>query len=263
MKLAIVFWFYKDIEVCRNRLELLQRYNPQLDIFALYGGRKSQAQMFRRSLGKYVKDFYVSKFSEKAPAWKWINGERMILDWYLSRGQYFRWDSVMVIQWDMPILGSIQKQFPRLKKSQIFLSGLRTLDTFIEKRWSWTKPGSHERKKYLAFKNYVRTKYGYIKKLWCSLFILQIFPRKFFKDWRTEKDTTLGMLEYTLPTFANIFQTPIYRKDLGVWWFDKRTGRRETPMNARGVQIRKKFIERELHKKNGYRIFHPYFSVWS
>lgn len=263
MKLAFVFWFYKDVEVCRNRLELLQRYNPQLEIFALYGGRKSQSKVFRRALGKYVKDFYVSKLSEKTPAWKWINGDRMILDWYLSRGNHFRWDSVMVVQWDMLILGPIQKQFPRLKKEQIFLSGLRTLDTFIEQRWSWTKQGSRERKNYLAFQKYLQTKYGYMHKLLCSLFILQIFPRNYFQDWSREKHNTLGMLEYTLPTFARIFKTPIYRKNFGVWWFNKRTRRGETPMNARGVPIRKKFIERELRKKKGYRIFHPYFSTWS
>lgn len=262
MKLAVLFWFYKDVEVCKNRLELFKRYNPGLKIFGLYGGRKSQAGIYRRILGKYFEDFYITKFSEKRPAWKWINGEKMILGWYLDRGKKLSWDSVIVIQWDMLVLCSIKQQFPKLKKGQLFLSGLRTLDSFIEKRWDWTKLGGRERKNYLKFKDYLRKKYNYTNKLLCSLFILQIFPKQFFRAWSKERDNALGMLEYTLPTFAKIFKIPFYKKDTGVWWFNKNARRGETPMNARGVQIKKSLIMRELRKRNGFRIFHPYFKTW-
>jgi hypothetical protein len=38
MNLAILFWFYKEPEICRNRLKLLKVKNPNTQIFGLYGG---------------------------------------------------------------------------------------------------------------------------------------------------------------------------------------------------------------------------------
>ena len=35
MNLAILFWFYKEPEVCENRLQLLKKYNPDLKILGL------------------------------------------------------------------------------------------------------------------------------------------------------------------------------------------------------------------------------------
>jgi len=31
MKLAILFWFYKEQEICENRLKLLRKYNPEIN----------------------------------------------------------------------------------------------------------------------------------------------------------------------------------------------------------------------------------------
>ena len=36
MKKAILFRFYKEIDVCINRLKLIKKYNPELEIFGLY-----------------------------------------------------------------------------------------------------------------------------------------------------------------------------------------------------------------------------------
>ena len=38
MELAILFWFYKEPEICLNRLKILKKYNPDLKIFGLFGG---------------------------------------------------------------------------------------------------------------------------------------------------------------------------------------------------------------------------------
>jgi hypothetical protein len=266
MKLTILFWFYEKPQVCENHLRLMKKNNPDLRIFGLYGGKKKYAQKFKKLLDIYLDDFYISSNYNKPPSWKWIHGDLMILDWFENRGKNLKWDSVIVIQWDALVLGSIKKQFPGLKKNQIFISGSRILDSVIEKRWNWTKVGSKERKNYLEFKKYVADNYDYKNKLLCSLFILQIVPRIFFNKWGTVKDKEIGMLEYKIPTYAKIFTVPFYKRDLGVWWFQKRGYKREirgmTPLNARGIEIRKTLIKKELKKKKGFRIFHPYSSIW-
>ena len=47
MKLAIVFWFYKEPDICRERLEFIKNKNPGLKIFGLYGGDLSLKDEFR------------------------------------------------------------------------------------------------------------------------------------------------------------------------------------------------------------------------
>lgn len=264
MKLAILFWFYKEPDICLNRLKLIKENNPDAKIFGLYGGDKESYSLYKSKLKKYLDDFHVSSLCDKPTRYKWIHGDLMILKWYEDRGKLLdNWDSVAIVQWDALILGDIKNQFPKIRKDELFISGIRLLDNYIEERWHWTKKGSKERDNYLNFKEYVKEKYDYKNKLLCSLFIFQIFPKIFFDKWLTVEDKEIGMLEYKMPTYAKIFGIPIYKKDIGTWWFNEKARRGETPLNAREVEIQEEFIESELNKKNGFRIFHPYFKEWN
>lgn len=256
MNQAILFWFYKEPEICENRLKLLKKYNPTLKIFGLFGGEQAEAEKYQDKLRAYLGDFYVSPFRDSE--WKWMNGDLMILDWYERRGKNLDWDGVAVVQWDTLVFDSIFNQFPGIKKDEIFLSGLRILDKEVEESWDWTRPGGDERENYLRFKNYAKERYGHAGDIFCCLFILQIFPRLFLEKYSAVQDKEIGMLEYRVPTYAKIFGAPFYEKDLGARWFEKE----ERPLNAIPEEIGENYIERELAKKDGWRIFHPYYKVW-
>ncbi len=255
--MAILFWFYKKPEICINRLKLIKKYNPDLKIFGIFGGDRSKSEQFKKTLGKYLDDFYTSPF--KDPDWKWIHGDLMILDWYLKRGKFKKWDSITVLQWDTLIFDSIKNQFPKIKVNQIFLSGLKPLGKITELAWYWTSPRSKERKNYLKFLRLVKNKYNYTSKPLCSLFILQVFPRIFFDMYSKIDDREIGMLEYKTPIYAKIFKIPFYKKDFGVCWFGKSS---LYPLNAIPKKINKAYIIKELNKKSGWRIFHPYYNEW-
>ncbi len=257
MNLSILFWFYKEIDVCENRLQLLKKNNPNVKIFGLYGGNEKEADKYKHRLGKYLDDFYI--FTGRTDKeWRWINGDLMILDWYDVRGEGLSWDSIVVVQWDMLVFDSFKNQFAGINEGEIYLSGLRNLDSILEEKWHWTK-SREERKKYLAFLEYVKKTYGYTDKPpLCCLFILQILPRVFFEKYLTVKDKEIGMLEYKVPIYAKIFSIPFFKKDLGVSWFTKN----EIPLNAKAIEINSSFIEKELNKKDGWRIFHPYYKIW-
>ncbi len=259
MQLAILFWFYKEIEVCENHLELLEKYNPNLKIYGLFGGEKNEATKYEKRLGKYLDNFYISPHDDSD--WKWINGDLMILDWYKNRGKNLEWDSIAVVQWDILIFDSIEKQFSEMKKKEIFLSGTKVLDKETENRWSWTKPEGEERKNYLGFIDYIKDKFNYVGETLCCLFIFQIFPRIFFEKYLTVKDRKIGMLEYKIPMYAKIFNIPFFKKDLGVWWFELGDSK-DFPLNAKTKEIEKAFIEKELVKQDGFRMFHPYYKKW-
>jgi hypothetical protein len=259
MKLAIVFWFYKEPNVCKNRLELIRKTNPTLKIYGLYGGEQNKAGEYKKVLGSLVDDFYVSPYVNKG--WKWINGDLILLDWYDKRGRNLIWDSVAIIQWDLLLFDSLENQLPELKKGEIFFSGLKKLDKRTENSWYWTHPGETQRKNYLNFKKYIDDTYSYGKsEMMCCMFILQVFPRIFFDMHLRVKNKKIGMLEYKIPTYADIFNIPFYEKDLGVYWGGKLN---TYPLNAKETEIKKTFILKYLNSPDGWRIFHPYYSIWT
>lgn len=257
MDLAILFWFYKGPNICENRLQLLKKYNPNLKIFGLYGGKISEADKYKKRLGKYLDDFYVFTANTDKD-WKWMNGDLMILDWYEKRGRNFYWDSIVIVQWDTLVFDSLNKRFVGIKKGEIFISAMREIDNYIESKWNWIKIGSKERRNYINFLNYVKRRYGYKNKPLCSLFIFEIFPRVFLDKYLTVKNKEIGMLEYKIPIFAQIFGIPFYRKDIGVTW--RANG--QTPLNAIPKEIPGAYIKKQLAQKDGWRIFHPYFKIW-
>ena len=255
--LAILFWFYKEPGVCANRLKLLRRTNPGLKIYGLYGGPQKRAGLFRQKLGNHLDDFYASPF--RSSDWKWINGDLVLLDWYAKRGKRLAWDSVVVVQWDMLVFAPLARIFKGMKRGQIFLSGFRTISPKIERRWDWTRPQGTERGNYLRFLEHVRKHYGYRARARICLFILQVFPRVFFERYLKVGNRNVGMLEYKVPTYAEIFGVPVFRKDLGVAWDE---GRKNRPLNAIPREISSAYIRAQLRKRGGWRIFHPYYRGW-
>lgn len=258
MNLAVLFWFYEKPKICKNRIELIKKYNPSLKIYGLFGGQVSEAKLYQKKLESYLNDFYAFDL-DKDSDWKWVNGDLMILDWYDKRGRSLDWDSIAVIQWDMLIFDSLSKQFSKMKKDQIYLSGLRRIDKEVENRWDWVKPGGKEGQNYLKFLEYVKINYGYTDRLpLCSQFIFQIFPRIFFEKYLTVKDRKVGMLEYKIPIYAKIFGIDFFKKNIGTHWF----GNKQEPLNAIPKEIPREYIDEQLKKKDGWRIFHPCYEVW-
>ena len=120
MNLVILFWFYKEPEVCENRLKLLKKHNPNLKIYGLFGGKISDADKYQNILGSYLDDFFVFTETENKD-WKWINGDLMILNWYQKRGKDLTWDSMAVVQWDILIFDSFKCLYPNVASPPIVL----------------------------------------------------------------------------------------------------------------------------------------------
>ncbi len=264
MRLAILFWFYKDPAVCLDRVKLLRKYNPEARIYGLYGGDLSEADRFKTLLTDHLDDFYVYE-REETPDWKWLNGDLMLLDWYENRGTRLNWDSVIVVQWDLLVFASLESQFRGIKKGDIFLSGYRELDKRIEESWGWTRPNGRDRDNYDKFKRHLRNDCNYEGKIMCCKFVLEVLPRVFFEKYSQEKGKIYGMIEYRIPTYANMYGLNIFKKDLGDLWTRhgaKNTVTKFQPINTQATAISKKNITAELSKTSGRRVFHPYFNSW-
>lgn len=259
MNLAILFWFYKEPEICLNRLRLIKKHNPELKIYGLYGGKIEDANAYKKHLSDFLDDFYIAPFEDEH--YKWIHGDLLILDWYEKRGKDLNWESIAVVQWDMLIFESLATLFSGMKKDQIYFSGLIDLDEKTEFTWDWTNPNNNiERQDYEAFIKLVETSYDYKQRVKACLFIFEIFPRLFLEQYSQVEDKITGMLEYKVPTYAEIFNFEFFEKDIGVAWQDG--DEHYLPLNAVPLELDEQFIAKELNNPSGFRIFHPYFKMW-
>lgn len=260
MKLAILFWFYKEPDICKNHLELLRRYNPTVPIYGLYGGNLDEIDIFKSSLDRYLDDFYVFT-QNKSSSWKWHLGDLLITDWYSQRGKHLAWDTIIIVQWDMLVFGSVQELFSMLQKEQILLSGLRPIKE-IEEKWSWTSTSliPELRDQYLNFLDSVKEKYSYSQEPLCCLFIVVCFPRSFLAKYSEIEQPELGFLEYRVPIYAQIFGTPFcVNHPFQAWWpGDSTTSKNKETLNAKRHDVSLIAILRNLLDSNGAKVFHPY-----
>lgn len=275
MKLAILFWFYKESKVCQNRLEVLRQNNPDIPIYGLYGGDLKAADQYQLLLEPYLNDFYAFTL-DKDSHWKWIQGDLMITHWYQERGKHLEWDTIIIAQWDMLIVGSVEQLFSMLKQDQLLLSGLRPI-TEVENDWQWVSPKFPQfRQRYLEFLEYVRETYHYTQNPLGCLFIVIAFPRSFLAQYSNVEEPELGFLEYRIPIYAQIFGNPFCENHpFNAWWVDvdpifyvKNPIKRlwnslylrlnPNPLNPAKREISLVPIYRHLTARVGARIFHPY-----
>jgi hypothetical protein len=261
MKLAILFWFYKNPQICKNRLEILRKYNPNTPIYGLYGGNLNQQEHFYVALGQYLDDFYTFD-RDRDSFWKWKYGDLLITDWYRERGQHLSWDSIIVVQWDMLIFGSVDRVFDALKQNQILLSAYAPVKT-VEDKWIWVN-SPENRQEYLEFLAHIRHKYDYNQEPVRCAFVIVCLPRTFLAFYSKIEQPELGFIEYRVPIYAQIFQIDVCRNHPFKYWgaakkpIEKvlRAGKKNDP----GIPLT--IVLRNLINLKGARVFHPYYEIF-
>ena len=265
MNLSILFRFYKDVEICENRLQILKNYNPNSKIYGLYGWLLEDEKKFKNRLNKYLDDFFTSPETDSFK--KRIHGDIFLLDWYQQRWQYLARDSIVIVQRDLVALDSLENIFSWIKKEQVYLPQYGIINKKFENYWNRTsskkynntdendpeKP--HMRKCFLDFKQYIKRKYWYNKPLPYCIFMTAVLPKLFFEKYQTVENIELWFLEYKIPTYCKIFSIEIFEKDLG----ERNT---PSPTNANTIEISKEYIQKEMKKTNWQRMFHPYYQIY-
>ncbi|WP_407278608.1 hypothetical protein U5817_20395 [Aromatoleum evansii] len=262
MKLAVLFWFYKEPELCENRLVVLRRRNPHAKVYGLYGGDPAKAPLFRERLGQYLDDFYV--FDQPRDAhWKWYHGDQMIVHWYRKRGVDLAWDSLFIAQWDMLVFGRLEGLFAGVQEGEMLFSGLRPVRE-VDPWWWYIREGSPERAEYFRFVDFVRQTHGFSAEPLCGEFIVVCLPRSFLERYAGIHNPDLGFLEYKIPIYAQIFGVPFCTAHpYNPWWGDD-PSTRDAPLLARALNsetrdVPLRSILTHLALPWGSRIFHPVF----
>ena len=257
MKLALLFWFYKDVDICRNRLKLLRKHNPAVPIYGLYGGSPEASGHYAQALAPLLDDVFDC-FTEKDGDWKWRNGDVAIAEWYRQRGQHLEWDTVFVAQWDMLVLDDLSRLLDGLRQDEVFLSGLRPIEE-VRDWWPWV---TRERADYERFHDHFREQYGEQAEVLACQFVVACLSRRFLRAYST-LDLELGFLEYRLPSYAGALGMTFGTcPRLECTWPNDpqadRSSAEPVTLTAQKVAIDFSTILRSLRDPGGARVFHPY-----
>lgn len=256
-RFAILFWYYKQPEVCRDRARLLRRLNPGTLILGLYGGEPGAFPDFGKSLKGLLSDNWLYP-GEQNGDWKWRHGDRMICEWFEHRGRSFDWDTLVIMQWDMLALAPVCELFGKLRPDELYLPGLRPLEE-MESRWWWTRPGTEVHDEYLTFRQWIATRTGYTGTFQACQFVTAALPRAFLERYTIIDKPELGFLEYKIPAYAAAWG--FAARDLPhlptAWVGDPPAARRIT-LTAAKTDISTETLALELLKPGGARLFHPF-----
>jgi hypothetical protein len=261
-RVGILFWFYRDLPVCRNRLEILRRENPDVPVFGLYGGDLRNAGQFEHALRPLLDDFWAFD-GPQTSKWKWLHGDLMIAAWYEARGRALEWDHVFVAQWDLLLLQSLHELLPPLEPDQLLLSTVLPVAA-VEPAWVWSR-GGHE-PEYRRFVDEITSQFGPVEPLSC-VFVIACLPRVLLEAYARLEHPETGYIEYRLPTLASAIGLRFVDDDRFSAWrpADPRQAvatRRQRLLNGSRRAVRLPTVLTELTRPDGARLFHPYHGLF-
>lgn len=260
---AVLFWFYADPRLCRNRLDVIRRHNPGVPVYGLFGGDPADAARFRDALDSRLDDFWA--FDEpRSSKWKWSHGDVMLAAWYEARGRHLEWDHVFLAQWDLLVLAPVADLVPPLADDDVLLAGVRPVAAVAD-RYVFVR-GGHE-PDYRAFLASFEAQFGAVEPLSCVV-VVAALPRRLLGAYRDLDAADTGYIEYRLPTLARAIGLHIVTDDerFPVWRpADVASGR--PPRRARFLTGARRpvllpSILVELAKPHGARLFHPYHGLF-
>ena len=262
MNLVILFWCYKEVEICANRLRLLRHYNPATPIYVLFGGEPGEAEQFETKLFPYVNDFYAFP-DEKEPFWKWRYGDVLISRWFTERGYGLKWDSILVIQWDMLVFAPVEKLFNHVGKDELLLPGLRSAED-VSASWEdsesfafiFNRP-EHESyySEYLAFLEEYRLEE---QDVLCCAFIVTVLPRSFLDRYSRRESPEIGFLEYSIPSLAKFWGFDFCTEHPYTPWLKGNPHPYNRMLNTVNADCPNRYVLLHLLDPRGLRIFHPH-----
>jgi hypothetical protein len=252
MRPIILFRFDRDPLVCRSRVALLRRLNPDVQIHGLYGGESGYRHTAFRLGAKQVLRLDSVYSSHRSGRWNWKNGDLAAAAWYREFGHRVAFDVVYVIEWDLLLLGSVRSVFRSVPAGAVGLTSLTPI-SLIEHDWVWTQE-SENRREWEQLLQYAQESWGYDHIPYACLGPGSCFPRSFLARFAAIDPPELSNDEVRVPLFAQILGYEMADTGLRRGW---RGAGEDRFFNANGVEVEPATIRAELAKTDGRRAFHP------
>jgi|GEM_PF-613294 len=253
MKRIILFRFHENPIICKNRLKLILKFNPEIQIFGLYGGPKNNFAKIKKKLRYYMEDIYCITGSSR---WIWKNGDLALRSWYTDYGKYIPFDMAHIIEWDLVLFDSLDNLFSHIPKDALGLTSLVKLKA-IEDRWPWSS-NKNKRKELNSLICFVRENFAYSKEMFASEGPGMCLPKQFLEKYSMTNIPELSNEEVRVPLFAQIFNLKLINTNFSKGWFNKDN---ERFFNCNRKFIKLEFIKKEISNPSGRRAFHPYKGI--
>jgi hypothetical protein len=251
LKRIALYRYHNNLDFCVNRIEFFRFYNPGIPVYGLFGGDEIEYQIFENRLDHLLDGNFCIR--GQSTLWKWKNGDLAIRLWYKDYGCYLDFDSVIMLEWDLIFLDSVELVYSGVSENQVGMTGLIPLKE-IEKIWYWTR-NKIQKQNWQDLLQYVMETYGYSQEPMAGLCPGLMLPRKFLDDYSSVEIPALCHDELRIPLFAQVLGYELV--DLGFYrkWFSKKESQY---FNCNDFPISLKTIQREYVRENGRRVFHPF-----
>jgi len=251
MKRIALFRYHNKPDLCKNRLELFHKFNPNVEVYGLYGGMEENFPEYKRFFRSYFKGNYC--IENQKDIWKWKNGDLAYRLWYRDYGHTIEFDAVHILEWDLIMLDTLDNLYAHIPRESLGVTGLIPLRK-IEKQWFWTL-NEVQRDEWRLLKNHVQEQHGFSGPYIGSLAPGLCMPRSFLQAYAGTEVPDLCNDELRLPLFAQalgfeISDTGFLRK-----WFSNKEMKY---FNCNEKDVSEKNLFKELKKNKGRRVFHPY-----
>jgi len=249
-KKIVLFRFHNKFVICRNKLELIQHYNPGVEIYGLFGGETKDLVRAKRMLGGKLINIYQVPITDAV--WKWQNGDLSLSDWYRNYGRTIDFDILYLIEWDLLQLGSFEELYKHVPANGIGLTGLTAMKRIPQWRWISKEPWKAE---WLELFHHVTKKYNYKGIPHGCLGPGNVFPRAFIEKYSEIDVPVLCHEEIRFPLFAQILGFKLYDNGFFRDWHNH--GDDSFFSCANKQEIERSVMNCEMNKSNGRRVFHP------
>jgi hypothetical protein len=259
MGAAILFRFYTDIKLCRERLKLIRHLNPTLPLFGLYGGPREELVHTQKTLATVLDDIWLIPTADAK--WKWLHEDLSVREWFRQHGCKLDFDCIYDHEYDLLLMRPWDLLVPEVKGRAVALSGLKRLGD-VRERWYWTsvEPFAGQFEKYVRF---MRRRYGLELQTNVSQGPFPVLSRQFLEAMCTAvyPDEVFRQIvcEISYPGMAEALGFAVVDTGLHPGWTaaipsipaSKLFHCGKTPL----VELEQ--IAEELNKPDGRRAFHP------
>lgn len=252
MKRIILFVFYKNLEVCANRLAIIRQLNPGTKIYGLFGGRECNFSAAAETLGQQMEDIYCLR--GRSAVWKWLHIDLAIRHWYQEVGRALPFDVLHVIEWDLLPLAPLSAIYSGVPEKAVGLTALTPIKE-IEKQWMWSRLDPF-RSDLADLIDWAGKAHAYAAEPFASLGPGPCLPKEFLEQYAGAEVPEICHDEIRLPLFAQLLGFEVCQNGLcesildpAIWPY----------FNCSQTEIELPVILDELSKPGARRAFHPYY----
>lgn len=250
-RVALFRYHTGEYEDYKQRLLFFKRLNPDVKVFGIFGGEREKFDEATENLQDCLETNYFLDHPD--PLVKALGGDIACQRWYRDVGWKYDFDVVHPLEWDLVFMDRLDRVYANCPADRISCTGLVKLKKIREK-WYWTRD-KERKKEWQEILKEAKEEYGYNDTPHAMLGPAAAFPRAYLEKLVSVKIPEINVDELRTPLFGQILGFKLHDNRFYRKWF---SGKEARVFNCNKLPINFSVIEKQVGKKRGRRVFHPY-----